>query len=135
MIDTGTDMMLLDGELVAAADGDAQLVSGLDCLVQDIRHEAMTYPGDLFYDPDYGYGLQDFIQAPSTELSRLELTERIKRRLRTNDSIEAATVTAAVDAWDLNAIRILAGFRALGVDVTLTISVTADRVTVEVVSG
>lgn len=134
MTTIGTDMMLEGGELIAAADGDAALVSDLECLIQDIRNEAMTYPGDLFYDPEYGYGLQDFIQKQGTEMVRLELTERIRRRLRGNEAIETNTVAVSVAVWDLNTIGVLANFRALDLDVTLSISVTADRVTVEVVN-
>ena len=46
-----TDIRLTDAwELTRAADGDAPLCSGLDCLYQNIILEALTQPGDLFYD-------------------------------------------------------------------------------------
>lgn len=50
-----TDIRLNDEwQLTQAADGDAPLCSGLDCLYQNIALEAITQPGDLFYDPSFG---------------------------------------------------------------------------------
>lgn len=45
-----TDIRLNDEwALTQAADGDAPLCSGLECLYQNIILEALTQPGDLFY--------------------------------------------------------------------------------------
>ncbi len=40
-------------QLTQAADGDAPIGSGLDCLYQNIALEALTQPGDVFYDYDF----------------------------------------------------------------------------------
>lgn len=71
-----------DWQLTQAADGDAPICSGLECLYQNIALEALTQPGDVFYDSDFGWGLYDFIQAEDSELTRLEITERIKMKLK-----------------------------------------------------
>lgn len=71
-----------DWQLTQAADGDAPICSGLECLYQNIALEALTQPGDVFYDSDFGWGLYDFIQAEDSELIRLEITERIKMKLK-----------------------------------------------------
>ena len=69
-----TDIRLTDAwELTRAADGDAPLCSGLDCLYQNIILEALTQPGDLFYDAAFGWGLYDFIQSEDGDLVRLEV--------------------------------------------------------------
>ncbi|MFR9190646.1 MAG: hypothetical protein ACLVL7_10805 [Anaerotruncus massiliensis (ex Togo et al. 2019)] len=66
-----TDIRLTDAwELTRAADGDAPLCSGLDCLYQNIILEALTQPGDLFYDAAFGWGLYDFIQSEDGDLVR-----------------------------------------------------------------
>ena len=89
-----TDIRLNDEwQLTQAADGDAPLCSGLDCLYQNIILEAITQPGDLFYDPEFGWGLYDFIQSEDSELTRLEITQRakvglLKREVILSDSIE-----------------------------------------------
>ena len=67
-----TDIRLTDAwELTRAADGDAPLCSGLDCLYQNIILEALTQPGDLFYDAAFGWGLYDFIQSEDGDLDAL----------------------------------------------------------------
>ena len=66
-------------ELTRAADGDAPLCSGLDCLYQNIILEALTQPGDLFYDAAFGWGLYDFIQSEDGDLVRLEIAQRARQ--------------------------------------------------------
>ena len=75
-----TDIRLTDAwELTRAADGDAPLCSGLDCLYQNIILEALTQPGDLFYDAAFGWGLYDFIQSEDGDLVRLEIAQRARQ--------------------------------------------------------
>lgn len=74
-----TDIRLNDGwALTQAADGDAPLCSGLECLYQNIILEALTQPGDLFYDASFGWGLYDFIQSEDDDLVRLEIAQRAR---------------------------------------------------------
>ena len=74
---TDTDIRLSDEwQLTQAADGDAPLCSGLECLYQNIILEALTQPGDLFYDLTFGWGLYDFIQSEDDDLTRLEIAQR-----------------------------------------------------------
>ena len=69
-----TDVRLSDEwQLTQAADGDAPLCSDLDCLYQNIILEALTQPGELFYDLTFGWGLYDFIQSEDDDLTRLEV--------------------------------------------------------------
>lgn len=65
-----TDIRLnSEWQLTQATDGDAPLCSGLECLYQNIVLEALTQPGDVFYDAEFGWGLYDFIQSEDTELT------------------------------------------------------------------
>ena len=53
-----TDIRLnSEWQLTQATDGDAPLCSGLECLYQNIVLEALTQPGDVFYDAEFGWGL------------------------------------------------------------------------------
>ena len=55
-----TDIRLnSEWQLTQATDGDAPLCSGLECLYQNIVLEALTQPGDVFYDAEFGWGLYD----------------------------------------------------------------------------
>ena len=80
-----TDIRLnSEWQLTQATDGDAPLCSGLECLYQNIVLEALTQPGDVFYDAEFGWGLYDFIQSEDTELTRLEITQRVRRSGRSS---------------------------------------------------
>lgn len=83
-------------QLTQAADGDAPLCSGLDCLYQNIALEAVTQPGDVFYDLDFGWGLSDFIQSEDSELTRLEIVERVKTKLKKRDVILPESIQVTI---------------------------------------
>lgn len=96
-----TDIRLDDEwQLTQAADGDAPLCSGLDCLYQNIVLEAITQPGDLFYDPEFGWGLYDFIQSEDSELTRLEITQRARSKLQKREVILPDSIEISIDFND-----------------------------------
>ena len=96
-----TDIRLDDSwQLTQAADGDAPLCSRLDCLYQNIVLEALTQPGDLFYDAEFGWGLYDFIQSEDTELTRLEMTQRVKSKLQRREVILPETIGITITRAD-----------------------------------
>lgn len=83
-----TDIRLSDEwQLTQAADGDAPLCSDLECLYQNIILEALTQPGDLFYDLSFGWGLYDFIQSEDDDLTRLEIAQRARVGLQKREVI------------------------------------------------
>lgn len=92
-----TDIRLTDAwELTRAADGDAPLCSGLDCLYQNIILEALTQPGDLFYDAAFGWGLYDFIQSEDGDLVRLEIAQRARLGLQRREVIVPESIEVEV---------------------------------------
>ena len=96
-----TDIRLDDEwQLTQAADGDAPLCSGLDCLYQNIVLEAITQPGDLFYDPEFGWGLYDFIQSEDSELTRLEITQRARSKLQKREVVLPDSIEISIDFND-----------------------------------
>lgn len=134
-MDFETDIRIVDGDFSVGPDGDLETVSGLECLIQDIRHEAMTYPGDLFYEPTYGFGLQDFIQRQITDVNRDELINRMTEKLLKNERIEPDSVEVLAQSWTLESITTHVKFSAFDEDVRLKMTIETDQVTVEVVSG
>ncbi|WP_051273252.1 GPW/gp25 family protein [Desulfotruncus alcoholivorax] len=101
------DLMLdAQGNFVVAADGDAETVTDLDCLIQDAKHLLLTFPGDLWAHEDYGVGLQFFIQTENTELNRLELEQTIKNRLSQDERIKKESISVEISSWDLQRIKI-----------------------------
>ena len=96
-----TDIRLSDEWLLTqAADGDAPLCSGLECLYQNIILEALTQPGDLFYDPAFGWGLYDFIQSEDDALTRLEIAQRARTGLQRREVILPESIQVDVDFED-----------------------------------
>lgn len=88
-----TDIRLNDEwQLTQASTGDAPVCSGLDCFLQDIRLEAITQPGELFYNSEWGWGLLEFLQAEDDDLTRLEISERVKDKLRRRKEIDPFSV-------------------------------------------
>ena len=92
-----TDIRLNNNwQLTQAADGDAPVCSGLDCL------EALTQPGDVFYDLDFGWGLYDFIQSEDSDLTRLEITERVKMKLKKREVILTESIGVRIEYHEDN---------------------------------
>ena len=96
-----TDIRLSDEwQLTQATDGDAPLCSGLECLYQNIILEALTQPGDLFYDLSFGWGLYDFIQSEDDELTRLEIAQRAQVGLQKREVIAPESIQIDVGFED-----------------------------------
>ena len=74
--ENNTDIMLdPNGQPVADSSGDFKTVSGDACWEQDLRLEALTEPGELFYEDEngdeaYGFGLLDFSHAENDEFTQ-----------------------------------------------------------------
>lgn len=96
-----TDIRLSDDwQLTRATDGDAPLCSGLDCLYQNIVLEALTQPGDLFYDLTFGWGMYDFIQSEDDDLTRLEIAQRARVGLEKREVIAPESIQVNVEYED-----------------------------------
>jgi hypothetical protein len=129
-----TDIRLTDEwQLTQAADGDAPLCSGLECLYQNIALEAVTQKGDLFYDLDFGWSLYDFIQSEDDELTRLDIAQRARLGLQKREVILPETIEVSVDYRD-NAFRLSCSFRFVEEENPRQLNVVIDAVSVEVVN-
>ena len=130
----GSDIAIDEqGNFIPAPDGDVEMISGYECLIQEIKNEMNTEPGDLFYDLDYGYGLLDFVQKVNDEITRLEYTQRIRNKLSRHELVDPNTVKVDISEWDLKCIKTKVSFKAADKEIELDVTVT-DRVQVEVVN-
>ncbi len=129
---TDTDIRLDDNwQITAAANGDALLVSGLECFLQDIRIEALTQEGEVFYDETWGWSLLDFIQSQDDELLRLEIEQRVRTKLARRTEIDPESIQTSVEFLE-DTIAIHSSFRFADSDQTVQLDVELDRVKVEV---
>lgn len=131
-----TDIRLADDwQLTQAADGDAPLCSGLDCLYQNIALEAITQKGDLFYDLDFGWDLYDFIQSEDDELTRLEIAQRAQLGLQKREVIRPETIEISVN-YSNDAFLLRCSFQfADGTEETRQLTVVIDGINVEVINS
>lgn len=119
-------------QLTQAATGDAPLTSNFECIMQDIRLEAMSQVGELFYDDEWGWSLVDFIQSEDDELTLIELKERIREKLERREVIDVESITTDVELDD-DVLKISVTFRFVDDSATNYINVSVDRVSVEVI--
>ena len=119
-------------KLTQAANGDAPVVSGTECLLQDIRLESLTQEGELFYDPDYGWSLLDFLQGEDSKLKRAAIEMRVRQRLSKRPAIDPASFRTVI-AFLEDALRIQVLFY-LQEDKTQEygLEINLDRIRVEV---
>lgn len=119
-------------KLTQAANGDAPVVSGTECLLQDISLESLTQEGELFYDPDYGWSLLDFLQGEDSELKRAAIEMRVRQRLSKRTAIDPASIRTVISFRE-DALRIQVLFY-LQEDKTQEygLEINLDRIRVEV---
>ncbi|EPR07756.1 hypothetical protein [Ruminiclostridium papyrosolvens] len=128
-----TDIKLDESwQLTQAATGDAPIASGFECIMQDIRLEAVSQEGELFYDDTWGWSLVDFFQSEEDDLTIIEIKERVREKLEKREVIDAETVSTEVN-FESDALKVIVTFCFVGDSTTYSVSVTVDRVNVEVI--
>ncbi len=98
------------GNFAAAANGDVLTVSGKEYTRQAVKHELITYPGDLWTHNEYGVGLQKFIHAENTEINRSDLILLIQEKINQNPTVEAGSAKAEIISWEEHTIVIKTSF-------------------------
>lgn len=132
-----TDIMLdEDGQPLSDGNREASLVSDDGCWLQDIRNEALTEEGELFYedeagDASYGWGLLDFMQGEYDDFTRLEIQQRIQTKLSKRDYIDAGSIQTAV-GFDGHLYHVRIAFRKAGSNSEYKIDIESDGVEVVV---
>lgn len=119
-----------DWQLTPAATGDAPVTDDESGFLQTLQIEALTQEGELFYDEDFGWSLLDFIHQPDNELTRIEISSRIRRKLTAHEEIIPDSVEIS-QKWTSDLLNIYIKFQLIsGTQQSLTLSL--NRVQVEV---
>ena len=101
-----TDIKLdANGQPVPDKNGDFATVSGDECWEQDLRLEAHTEEGELFYEDEdgdeaYGFGLLDFVHAEYEEFTQTEIMQRVRGKLAKRTYLDLAKTTQEVTFRD-----------------------------------
>lgn len=122
-----------DWQLTSATNGDSLITSGIECIIQDIKIEALTHEGDVFYDEEYGWSLLDFVQAQEDDLTRIEVQQRISTKLSRRIEIDIETIDVKVD-FNSDKLFIEVSFGFIFGSEKYVIKLELDRVKVEVVA-
>lgn len=119
-----------DWQLTPAATGDAPITDDESGFLQTLQIEALTQEGELFYDEEFGWSLLDFIHQQDNELTRIEISSRIRRKLTVHEEIVPDSVEIS-QKWTSDLLNIYIKFQLIsGTQQSLTLSL--NRVQVEV---
>lgn len=85
------------GQPVTDKDGCPQLVSGMECWMQDIWLEMLTEEGEILFEDEegryaYGYGLREFLNAEYDEELQAEMEARIREKLTKREYIDENSI-------------------------------------------
>lgn len=99
----GTDLDLPivdDDELLLTPTGDLRTRSGRGNLRLALQQRALTARGDLLHRPDYGGGLPEAVELPSTPAARSELGARVRSNALRDSRVREATVSVSAGLPD-----------------------------------
>ena len=134
MIITDTDLMMDDeGKPVISAAGESQMVSGIDCFLQDVRNEAVTTEGECFWDVDYGWSMLDFLHQEQDELLQIRISNRVKQKLSRRSEINQQSISVVVAFLNNDVTEVKVAFKIKNSDVSYEIDLNVDGVETEVV--
>ncbi|QGP91715.1 hypothetical protein MGLY_10570 [Neomoorella glycerini] len=100
-----------DGNFVLAPDGDAAVVTDKAVILQDIKHEIMTYLGGIPWHPEYGGKLQEYLKDEGTPINQKAMARELAVIVAKHPNVLPGSVSAAVKAWEGEAIELETGFR------------------------
>lgn len=131
---TETDLMMDDqGQPVISAAGESQMVSGIDCFLQDVRNEAVTTEGECFWDADYGWSMLDFLHQEQDELLQIRISNRVKQKLSRRSEINQQSISVVVTFLNNDVTKVKVAFKIKNSDVSYEIDLNVDGVETEVV--
>lgn len=76
------------GDFLVASDYDLQATQGSEAVKANLMRSLVTVPGELFWRPTYGVGIQRFLNLPASAANIEEMKERIRRTLETQRAVD-----------------------------------------------
>ena len=75
-------------DLVITPAGDIDTISGIDNVKEALFRRLITSKGSLVHRPDYGVGIKDFQNSPSTLFYQQQLAAKIKEQFELDPRVE-----------------------------------------------
>lgn len=127
------DLIISCGAAVAVPFFYIGKMMGAKLVYQNIILEALTQPGDLFYDASFGWGLYDFIQSEDDDLVRLEIAQRARLGLQKREVIVPESIEIDVGFSD-DTFRLRCSFQFADEEEPRELNVVISAVGVEVIT-
>lgn len=130
----GTDVLALD-DLSATAGGDAALVIGVDCLLQDLLHRWQTPRGSYEPHPEYGSDVFQWLHAAMDAHALLGIAVDLEEAAEEDPRVDEARVRAELDGDDQ--VRITAEITPIGIEnpLNLVLNLATDTLTLELLNA
>ncbi len=107
----GYDLKIAEtGDLMLSSTGDLELISGKDCLLQDVRHRLETSYGDLFGHEDFGSVLFQYLGQADTELNRALIKRSVVTALAQEKRINLQTIQVKLVKYAAEEIQVQIAF-------------------------
>jgi len=109
----GKDLLIDgNGDLKLSPTGDLDLLSGGECLMQDVRHRLETGFGDVFTHGDFGSILFQFLGQADTELNRTLIKRTVENALENERRIKSETIEVVIQKYSPEDIWLNISFRS-----------------------
>lgn len=125
----GTDLAFVNDELQIVANGEVMQVTGPDTVIQDILLRLATPYGSLFYDPDYGSYVYQFVKEEDSDGTRFALCDEAARRVEEDPRVAAGSPQAEVAAWTVDSITLKLSFTLRELDSVFNLVLAIDKTT------
>lgn len=99
-----------EGNFVLAPDGDAAVVTDKAVILQDIKHEIMTYLGGIPWHPEYGGKPLDYLKDEGTPINQKAVAREIAAIIAKHPNVLPGSAAASVNDWKDETIELEAGF-------------------------
>jgi phage baseplate assembly protein W len=87
----GVDLFYQQGDFLLQGNGDLALTTGLGAFRASFARALATPPGDIYWRPNYGVGLVEFLNLPATAANFHEMKNRIQQTLGSDPAVEEIT--------------------------------------------
>lgn len=120
-----------DFQLMSGVGGDVSLIDGDACFLQMLRLEAQASEGDLWYNVNWGWSLLDFKDARQSELTELEIIQRIRMKLEAHEEINVDSILTTLD-WREDCVVVNISFHLLSSGQLIRMNANIGRTEIEV---
>jgi phage baseplate assembly protein W len=123
----GKDIMVDDNMEIGWSGTDVKTVSGIECVLQQIKVRLKTPKGSLFYDPAYGSDLFKFVQAEFTMQKLAYFASVVKDSIKAEPLVDNASIKVTTYENTMTSFYCKVSFAVLGYDNRLNLVVSADK--------